>query len=132
MTQSPETAVAAAPTIRVSELVGLRVVADEATDLGHVRDVRLRRERDAQGARQIIAVGLVLGGRRHEVRWGYDRHPGQGPLLVARLARLLHRRTGYVPWDDVEGIDLERRTVRVRASTDNQAQGRSAPRGGSS
>jgi sporulation protein YlmC with PRC-barrel domain len=111
--------------LRLTDVVGLRAVATDGTEVGHVRDVRLHRA-------SLVVAGLVLGGRRREVRWGYDRHPEQGPWLLARIARLLHPHTGYVPWHDVEAIDLERRTVRVRITTDTPIPDRSAPRGGSS
>ncbi|HEY4315794.1 MAG TPA: hypothetical protein VGO19_09840, partial [Actinomycetes bacterium] len=44
---------------------------------------------------------------------GYDRRAEQGPWLVRVLVRALHSHAGYVPWADVEAIDLERREIRT-------------------
>jgi hypothetical protein len=104
-------------TLRLAELIGLRVETTDGDTLGTVRDVRLRRAPTDTGGVRLLTAGVLLGRRHHEVRWGYDRHPRQGPLALGVLARLLHR-TSYLPWQQVESLDLETGVLRVRASRD--------------
>ena len=37
-----------------------------------------------------------------------------GPWILRRIVRLVHRRTGYLGWDDVDDIDWDARTVKLR------------------
>jgi hypothetical protein len=44
---------------------------------------------------------------------GYDRDGKQGPRLLNRLVRRIHRHSGYVPMADVGPVDWEEQTVRI-------------------
>lgn len=129
-TRQPETD--APPTLRLADLLGLRVETTDGTVLGTVRDVRLRTSPDAGPGTRLVTQGILLGGRHHEVRWGYDRHPQQGPRAVAVLARLLHRHSTYLPWRDVASLDLDHRVLRVQAPSRTGAHPGSAPSSGTS
>lgn len=48
---------------------------------------------------------------------GYDRRPDQGPWLVNRAVRWLHRHSGYVAWGEVRDIDWDSRIITVTTST---------------
>jgi hypothetical protein len=44
---------------------------------------------------------------------GYDRDGKQGPWLLNRLVRWIHRHSGYVPMSDVVNVDWDGRRVLV-------------------
>ena len=46
---------------------------------------------------------------------GYDRDGKQGPWLLNRLVRRIHRHSGYVPMADVGPVDWEEQMVRIDA-----------------
>jgi hypothetical protein len=93
---------------RLNELLFMDVVGPGG-DLGSVLDVRVRPEHDADDSRLVITE-LVIGRGRPGSYLGYDRHPHQGPLLLNRLVRRLHRHSGLVPFAEVE-INRARGTI---------------------
>ena len=44
---------------------------------------------------------------------GYDRDDTQGPWLLNRLVRRIHRHSGYLPWAAVRGLDVEAQVMTV-------------------
>ncbi len=75
--------------------------------LGQVLDVRLRPARRREPLR-LVAEGLVVGRGRPGGYLGYDRDGKQGPWLLNRLVRRIHRHSGYVPMADVGARRLGR------------------------
>jgi len=100
---------------RLGDLLGGQVTVD-GRPAGHLNDVRL--ERTDAGLR---IAGLVIGDRHAGSLLGYDRRPDQGPWLIRSVVRRLHAHAGYVPWDDVRGIDWpppgsQQESARVRVA----------------
>lgn len=103
---------------RLSSLLGMHVTFADGRDGDQVTDVRLVEGDQGQGAiGELVVAGLVVGRRRPGTLFGYDRHPSMGPWALRALVRFVHRRTGYLAWDDVAGIDWDDRTVRLRVSS---------------
>jgi hypothetical protein len=96
---------------RLNELLSMSV-SGPAGNLGSVLDVRVVPERDTDDAR-LALTHLVVGRGRPGSYLGYDRHPDQGPLLLNRLVRRLHRHSGLIPFGEVE-IDRTRGTITSR------------------
>jgi hypothetical protein len=93
-----------------------------------VIDVRL----EISGApRQLLAetvvTGLLVSPRSRFSTWGYERRDEDGPFLIARFQRWLHRGTFLVAWADVERVD-EGRVVLRRGYTPREAMLPRAPR----
>lgn len=97
---------------RLGEVVELRARTPDGEELGHVLDVRLRVVR--REPLELVARGLILGRGRPGGLLGYDRDAEQGPWLVNRIVRWLHRHSGYVPLSDVGAVDWEEQTLEVR------------------
>ena len=86
--------------------------------LGHVNDVRLATGHGIRGTRaELLVEGFVVGTRHAGSLLGYDRRSEQGPWLVRRLVRWLHRHAGYVAWEAVRSVDWGERRVVVRTET---------------
>jgi hypothetical protein len=103
---------------RLSALLGMHVVFDDGRDGDQVTDVRLVvGDRIGEGIGELLVAGFIIGRRRPGTLFGYDRHPSMGPWVLRRLVRFVHRRTGYVSWEDVAEIDWDGRTLRLRVDT---------------
>ena len=102
---------------RLSQLQGMAVTGPDGR-LGRVIDVRLEPTRHPD--RRLRVVSLLVGRGRPGSFLGYDRHEEQGPWLLARLVRWLHRHSVVVPWDQVEAIDWDD-TREVRCSRSGTA-----------
>ena len=93
----------------LSDLLGSDVVDADGRRLGAVIDVRL----EVSGApRQLLAetvvTGLLVSPHSRFSTWGYERRGEDGPYLIARFQRWLHRGTFLVAWDEVERVDAGR------------------------
>ena len=97
---------------RLNDVLHLAAVAPDGTGLGQVLDVRLSRVRDEP--LRLVASGLVIGRGRPGGYLGYDRDGKQGPWLLNRLVRRLHRHSGYLPISDAGPVDWAERTIEVR------------------
>jgi sporulation protein YlmC with PRC-barrel domain len=96
---------------RLSQLCGMTVYTD-GVRRGRVLDVRL--EPVGQPVRDRLAIThLVIGRGRPGANLGYDRHPDQGPWVVSRVVRWLHRHSTSVEWTAVRWIDWAARRVEV-------------------
>jgi hypothetical protein len=105
---------------RLGELLGFDVVTEGGRALGHVNDVRLATGHGIRGTRaELLVEGFVVGTRHAGSLLGYDRRSEQGPWLVRRLVRWLHRHAGYVAWEAVRSVDWDERRVVVRTETMN-------------
>jgi sporulation protein YlmC with PRC-barrel domain len=90
----------------LSDLLECEVVDAAGTRLGSVVDVRLE---IAGAPDQLLAgveiAGLLVSPRSRFSTWGYERRGEQGPFLIARLQRRLHRGMFLVDWSDVARLD---------------------------
>jgi len=90
--------------MRLSELLGVRVVDAQGNDIGGVADVRLVQDGPLQPSMQaaLRVDGLIVVERKVTQLFGYERHVG--PAL---LRRIVHSRLGavwYLPWQDIDQI----------------------------
>ena len=88
---------------------------------GRVLDVRLDGgpEVQARHSEQVLEVtGLLVGRGRPGGLLGYDRQGEQGPWLVNKAVRWLHRDSGMVDADRIVGIDWGHGRVVVRGGLD--------------
>ena len=101
----------------MTELVGTHVRFADGRDGDLVVDVRLAPSARVPGLlAEYVVEGLVVGRARPGTLFGYDRHPEQGPWVVKKIVRFLHRHTGYVSWADVETVDWDAGVVRLRVN----------------
>ena len=119
----------AAPGVwRLVDIMGMQVRNASGTVLGQVNDVRLAPGQRVTGVMsELVVDGLVVAHRHTGSMLGYDRRVEQGPWLVRRLVRRLHRHTGYLPIGSVTGIDWEARVVHTSAGTLDQLELRAGP-----
>lgn len=100
---------------RLTDLLGLHIVFADGRDGDRVIDVRLAPSSRVPGPlAELVVEGLLIGRMRPGTLFGYDRHPAQGPWMINRLVRYLHRHTGYVGWDEVERVDWSAGAVHLR------------------
>ncbi|UQS25652.1 PRC-barrel domain-containing protein [Amycolatopsis thermalba] len=83
--------------VRASRLLGRRVYDVRGRPLGKVTDLITRL--DPLGRERTVAV-LVTPRRRGRLL-GYERTSQRGPVLLAWLAKVLHRGTREIPWSQV-------------------------------
>jgi hypothetical protein len=90
--------------VKLSDLLGQRVVDADGVELGRVHDVRLVQDGPPVGpfGAGLRVCELVVGPRAVASRLGYDRADVSAPWLVATVARHLRRGARMVPWDAVE------------------------------
>ena len=85
----------------LNDLLGCDVLADDGTKLGRVIDVRV----STAGADEPVQVlpfhSLLVSRRRTGSLFGYERRREQGPALLARFFRAIHRDARLVPWPGV-------------------------------
>lgn len=97
----------------LSDLLGCEVADASGEHLGAVVDVRL----EISGAPgQLLAdaevVGVLVSPRSRTSTWGYERRGENGPFVIARLQRWLHRGMFLVEWADVARVDDGRLELR--------------------
>lgn len=93
----------------VGHLLGAEVIGPDGEHLGDVLDVRL----EPGAGHELVLTSLLVGRGRPGSYLGYDRSAEQGPWLVRRIVRRLHRHSGMVAARDIETIDWDERRVRV-------------------
>jgi sporulation protein YlmC with PRC-barrel domain len=93
---------------RLNDLLQMQVHGDHGAALGGVLDVRLAPAGETEAGVPVVVTGMIVGRGRPGSLLGYDRGPDQGPWLVNRVVRRLHRHSGLVGVDEVAGIDWER------------------------
>ncbi|HET7475432.1 MAG TPA: hypothetical protein VFJ97_05345 [Dermatophilaceae bacterium] len=100
--------------VSLGQLLQCQVRDADGRALGGVNDVHadLRWDGDRVGA--IVVTDLSFGPRGTGSVLGYNRDRHQGPWLVGKLVRFLHRRELRAPWPDVAEVDLRGRVVRLR------------------
>jgi sporulation protein YlmC with PRC-barrel domain len=92
---------------RLNELLQMRVYGDDGAELGGVIDVRLALAGPAETGAPLLVTGLIVGHGRPGSMLGYDRGPDQGPWLVNKFVRWLHRHSGLVAIDEVAHVDWD-------------------------
>ena len=103
---------------RLSQLLGLPVSFADGRAAGYVNDARLSPTGRVRGLRtELVIEGLVVGRRPRGTLLGYDRKREQGPWLVRTIVRRIYRHGGFVPWEAVAEVDLERRGVTLNVDT---------------
>jgi sporulation protein YlmC with PRC-barrel domain len=90
----------------LTDLLGSDAVDADGARIGSVVDVRL----EISGApRQLLAAtvvtGLLVSPHSRTSTWGYERRGEDGPYLIAKLQRWLHRGMFLVAWEDVARVD---------------------------
>ena len=106
----------------LNDLLHVDVVAADGRRLGRVTDVRVQGKTTPGGTlAPLPVVGLLVSGRHTGSLLGYERRREQGPWLVRRLVRALHRGAFYVEWADVESWDASARRVRLRPGARRQS-----------
>jgi hypothetical protein len=87
--------------MRLSDLLGARVVDGEGRQLGHVKDVRLVQDGPyVEGfGHQLRVDALLVGTRPSGVRLGFGRGEVRRPRLLAAVFGLLDRQAREIPWD---------------------------------
>jgi hypothetical protein len=102
--------------MRLSELIGSRLVDASGAEIGEVADVRLVQDGPLLTSMQAAfrVDGLIIVSGRTTRLFGYERQVGP-----AALRWLVHRRlgrVGYLPWTDVE--EVADGLVRARVAPD--------------
>lgn len=103
---------------RISDLLGMTVSGPDGR-LGRVLDVRLEPTRHPE--RRLRVVGLLVGKGRPGTLLGYDRREEQGPWLLARVVRTMHRHSATVSVDEIDSIDWDDDVREVRCSRSGTA-----------
>jgi sporulation protein YlmC with PRC-barrel domain len=105
---------------RLNELMWMRVYGEGGSELGNVIDVRVTPSGEAERGAPLVVTGLVVGRGRPGSFLGYDRSPDQGPWVLNRVVRWLHRDSGLVGIEHVERIDWDTDTITLaRADLDD-------------
>lgn len=100
--------------MRLSEILGSAVLAEDGTRVGSVVDLRAVQDEPIQpnfGAALRID-GLVVGRRGIAFRLGFHRLQVRGPWLPKALFERLERRSRYVEWERV--VSCDGRAIRMR------------------
>lgn len=98
---------------RLNELLDMPVHGPDGL-LGHVLDVRV--EAEHHPVRRFRVTGFLVGKGRPGTLLGYDRKEEQGPWLLARLVRWLHRDSRQVDVADLRALDWDDGRMEVACS----------------
>ncbi|HEX2212785.1 MAG TPA: PRC-barrel domain-containing protein [Mycobacterium sp.] len=100
--------------MRVSELLGLRVVDAGSRPVGTVTDVRLvvaGELADHPPAPRML--GLIVSPRTAASYLGFERSGATAPAMLAAIARWRHRGTFLAAWEDIAAVGSDRVTLRA-------------------
>jgi sporulation protein YlmC with PRC-barrel domain len=99
------------PSLRIGSLLGRVVVDADGVTIGHVHDVRLRRDGPIlPGFGPALRVdALIVGPGSFAPQLGLNRSRITGPWPLDVFARRARRRLRFVPWESVQraGDDLQ-------------------------
>jgi hypothetical protein len=96
---------------RLNDVLQLEARSPSGASLGQVLDVRLSTVH--REPLELVAEGLVVGRGRPGGYLGYDRDGKQGPWLLNRLVRRIHRHSGYVPMSQVVTVDWDDHRIEI-------------------
>jgi PRC-barrel domain len=85
----------------LNDLLGCDVLTHDGTKLGRVVDVRVKTAGPAQPVQVLPFDALLVSRRPTGSLFGYERRREQGPALLARFFRAIHRNACLVPWSGV-------------------------------
>jgi hypothetical protein len=93
--------------MRLSDLLGARVIGIDGRDHGVVTDVRLVQDGPILGmfGAAFRAHGLIVNRHRFGAHLGFDRAGVRGPWLLKRLFALVQGDPRYAAWDTVRSIE---------------------------
>lgn len=103
--------------MRLSDLMGLRVIDENGDDLGKVEDVRLEESGPVvpmTGRSNWALSGLIVGGLGAAHRLGYMHGDVRGPALLRAVMRRIGRKGHFVPWDRIAEFGEDR--IRIRGT----------------
>lgn len=92
---------------RLGRLTGMEVLDPDGSRRGRVLDARFEPDDG-----RLVLCSLIVGHGRPGSMLGYDRRAEQGPWLVRRIVRWLHRHSVLVAAEDAD-IDWAAGTVRL-------------------
>jgi sporulation protein YlmC with PRC-barrel domain len=92
---------------RLGRLTGMEVLDPDGSRRGRVLDARFEPDDG-----RLVLCSLIVGRGRPGSMLGYDRRAEQGPWLVRRIVRWLHRHSVLVAAEDAD-IDWAAGTVRL-------------------
>ena len=100
--------------MRLTDLLGSRVIDVEGKDAGFVTDVRLVQDGPILGSfgAAFRVHGLVIGRTTIAAHMGFERRNVRGPWLLKRLFKLIQGTPHYALWEEVRSI--EGHLVRLR------------------
>lgn len=88
--------------MKASDLIGRPVFDDGGRRVGVVTDLRCVQDGPLRGAMAAPRVRqVIISPHRTGSLLGYDRREQQGPWLIRRIVRWLHRDLLVVPWEAV-------------------------------
>jgi hypothetical protein len=92
--------------MKISDLIGARVVCSNGASVGKVHDVRLVREGQSRGdfGATYRVEGLLIGAIGIGARLGYNRPSLGGPMFVGTLVRRIRSGARHVDWADVSAV----------------------------
>jgi hypothetical protein len=99
---------------RLGDLIDMRVYDAAGARVGHVLDARFDRSGIESDTRSEL-VALIVGKGRPGARFGYDRRPDMGPLLLSQLIHALQGKRGLVSADGIRSVDWELGQVQLSA-----------------
>ncbi|MDQ2638409.1 MAG: PRC-barrel domain-containing protein [Actinomycetota bacterium] len=98
--------------MRLSELLGLRVIDAGSHPVGTVVDVRLTVAGDPSDDPPTPRVlGLIISPHSKGSFLGYERIDIDGPKVIAALLRWGHRGTFLAGWEDVARVSTDHVTL---------------------
>src|ERR1051325_422785 len=105
--------------MKASDLIGRAGFDHTGRRIGVVTDLRCVQDGPLRGAMAAPRVrSVIVSPRRTGSLLGYDRREQQGPWLVRRIVRWLHRDLLIVPWESVRLSDGDGpRTLVVNGGT---------------
>lgn len=99
--------------MRLSELLGLRVIDAGSHPVGTVVDIRLTVAGDpSQDPPTPRLLGLIISPHSRASFLGYERIDIDGPKAIAALLRWGHRGTFLAGWEDVARLSTDHVTLR--------------------
>ena len=107
----------------LNDLLGCPVLSDDNQRLGHVIDVRLKTAGADRPVQILPFDALIVSRRRVGSFFGYERRREQGPAVLARLFRWLHRDAQLVPWSQVARWEAGEAVVLVPGASSRRVLG---------